>query len=174
MVGYVTPAVYDASFTPGSVAEFRATCFAAAQALLSRGIQPRDLAVANDVVEVPRSFLGFKRKPTYQAQERVILQGWELREVRTLMGHSGDEWYQWTVTAALGADGVLYRVERHREERNGVPTSENGRVIVTTLEDRDLPLFDVLDPESFGHRAPDGYWGVFPRKLTTGLDGLCV
>lgn len=171
-VGYVTSGEYDSSFTPAARAGFRATCHAAAKTLLARGVEPIDLAVETETVTIPRSFLGFKRAPEYRHEHRVTLQGWQLHEVRTLMGHSGEEWYQWTVAVALGADGELYRVERHREERNGVPTSDNGRVIVTPLDDTEFPLFDVLDAEKFRREPPNGYWDIFPRRLTKALEAL--
>ena len=170
--GYVTPPEYDASFTPAAITAFRAMCRASAHTLRARGVAISDLAIEMEIVSIPRSFLGFKRAPDYRQEHRVTLQGWQLHEVGTLMGQSGDEWYQWTVAVALGSDGELYRVERHREERNGVPTSDNGRVIVTPLDDAEFPLFDVLDAEKFRREPPSGYWDIFPRRLSKALEAL--
>ncbi|KTR74594.1 hypothetical protein NS234_18685 [Microbacterium oxydans] len=171
-MGFIPPAEYDASFTPSAIAAFRTRCREAAQSLRARGVPMSDLAAETVVITVPRSFLGFRRAPEYRRERRVTLQGWRLHEVQTLMGHSGDEWYQWKVAAALGSDGELYRVESHREERNGRPTSDDGTVTVGPLEDAQLPLFDVSDPSTFQREPPSGYEDRFPQRLSSALDAL--
>lgn len=168
----VDPNTYDASLTPAAIAAFRAKCRSAAATLRARGAKANDLVVTTEVVAVPRSFLGIKRAPTYRHEQKVTLRGWELHQVRTLMGQSGPEWYQWTVAIALGADGELYRVERRREERNGRPTSNDGKVIVAPFPDAEFPLFDMLEPERFRKVRPTGYWDPFPRKLSKAVDNL--
>ena len=63
-------------------------------------------------------------------------------------------------------------MERHREERNGVPTSDDGRVTVAPLDGTEFPLFDVLDAEKSRREPPSGYWDIFPRRLSKALEAL--
>jgi hypothetical protein len=163
---------YGRSFTPDAIAAFRERCRDVAERLGRSGSRPDDLVVHETIVAVPRKFLGIPRTAEYRPQYEVQLRGWELATVTTLQGTSGDEWFRWTVTAALGTDGLLYRVERHREERNGSPTGDDGSVSFTTLNDGDLPLFNVYDPPSFRRNAPEGYHSIFPGSLDDGLQAL--
>ena len=121
---------------------------------------------------VPQSFLGFKRRPIYREEYKVTFRGWQLDEVTTLLGQSGPEWYKRTVAVAIGTDGELYRIERRREEKNGRPTLEDGRMIVTEINDLELRLFDMLDPRQYLTERPSGYWDLFPRKLSAAVDKL--
>ena len=40
------------------------------------------------------------------------------------------------------------------------------------LADADLPLWDHLDPPSFGAGAAPGYWALFPERLRAALAEL--
>ncbi|MDL9978634.1 hypothetical protein [Microbacterium candidum] len=169
---YIDPDEWSESFTPSAINTLRERCKEAANTLRARGTQPTELAAVDEVVTVPRSFMGFNRRPEYRRERRVLLWGWPLREVQTLMGTSGNEWFRWTVTAALGVDGNLYRVELHREQRNGVPTSDDGKVTVSLLADTEFDLFEVVDPENFRNTGPIGYWNRFPGHLGNMVDTL--
>ena len=91
-----------------------------------------EFGVTHRTLEVPHSFLGTNRKPKIPIDSLPALTGWKLYEGVTLMGRSGNDRYQWKVASVLGN---LYRVEAHREERNGHPTSDDGRVKVSALSD---------------------------------------
>lgn len=167
----VTPEQYDASVTPAAIAGLRDAARLTAAALRAAGTEPRDVAVAWRTVEVSRRFLGFPVTDRVRDSE-VLLRGWQLAEVTTVQGTMGDTWRLHTVAAALGDDGELYRVERHREEKSGRPTADDGATTVTPLADADLPLFDHLDPANAAATPAPGYWALFPERLLAALAEL--
>jgi len=167
----VSPEQYDASVTGAAIAGLRAAARSTATALIAAGIEPHDVAVTWRTVEISRRFLGFPVTDRVRDTE-VLLHGWPLAEVTTVQGTMGDTWRLHTVAAALGDDGELYRVERHREEKGGRPTADDGAATVTPLADADLPLFDHLDPPNFAATPAPGYWALFPERLRAALAGL--
>ena len=44
--------------------------------------------------------------------------------------------------------------------------------VIRTPADADLPLWDHLDPPSFGAGAAPGYWALFPERLRAALAEL--
>lgn len=167
----ITAEEYDASFTADAVVEFREHCRATAAAWIAAGVDATDAAVAWQTVEVQRRFLGFPVTDRYRESE-VLLRGWQLAEVTTLHDTTDDLWRLRTVAVVLGDDGELYRVERRREEKAGHPTADDGAAHVTRLADADLPLWDHLDPPSFGAGTAPGYWALFPERLRAALAEL--
>lgn len=169
--GYVTPEKYAQSFTPASIDAFRKRCSRAVARSAADGNDPPEVVVDEIASHEPVRFLGFRtNRVRTQVRREVQLRGWMLASVVTLMGHDGDEWYRWTVSAVLGEDGRLYRMERHEEQRSGRPTSDDGKTRIELLKDSEMDRWDHMDPQAYLEAPAPGYWSRFPGALERGLE----